>query len=375
MHRYAASFIVGLLMLLATPLTSGSQLTTAMHELGEVMIRLVPWAYQEEANAPPSIQGDIDKLALLFSRSAGHFNEHPIGVKLNHDLLNEQLQSLATNARTYGSNSLRLMLNDTFAQCMSCHSQDQVQRHSFSESQLRGLTNGFAKAELLFMTRDYSQALPQYLEYLKTTSPDSKSHSRLIAFERILVLASLVNADFESAEDILHQAAELASGSNEISLVNDWLKSLEEIGKGSMSPINAEQIRIEDLSRYIEVKWPAISDDSNWQRQQVYWVVFRRYLHLYISEHKHSIDMPRLLYWLAMSDRSLQFKFYDGLSRLYLLECITGYPDHPYAKRCFYEYELLMVVSFSGSAGMTIPGDVQQELDALRKLIYPDQVK
>jgi hypothetical protein len=267
------------------------------------------------------------------------------------------------------------MLIDAFTQCMSCHGQDQVERQAFSASQLHQLTDGFAKAELLFVSRDYSQALPQYLEYLKVTPANSKSHNRLIAFERILVLVTQANTDLESARQTLRKAANVTRNQYENSLVKDWLTSIEEIAKGSMSPINAEHLRIEDLSEFIELKWPVIRTRSDWQRQQVYWVMFRHYLHQYIAEHRHSIDMPKLLYWLAMSDRSLQFKFYDALSRLYLLECITGYSDHPYAKQCFDEYELLMIVSFSGSAGLTIPEDVQQEIDSLRKLIYPGQVK
>jgi hypothetical protein len=374
MPRYTAALVISFLFLLATPTgsVSDSQLTPTMHEMGAIMIRLIPWAYQEKEQIPPYIHGDIGKLALLFSQSAAHFKEQPIGVKLNYDLLNEQLDGLSANAKTYGSNSLRLMLKDTFAQCMSCHGQDQLQRRPFSEIQLRQLANGFAKAELFFMTRDYANALQQYLEYLKVTRPDVKSHNRLIAFERILVLAAQANADLEKARYTLSQAADLTSNQFEVSLVKDWLTSLEEITKGSMSPINAGHLRIEDLSEFIELKWPAIKGKSSWHRQQVYWVMLRRYLHQYIAEHQYSIDMPKLLYWLAMSDRSLQFKFYDALSRLYLLECITGYTDHPYAKQCFDEYELLMIVSFSGSAGLTIPDDVQQEIESLRKLVYSD---
>jgi hypothetical protein len=207
------------------------------------------------------------------------------------------------------------------------------------------------------------------------TPVNSNVTNRLIAFERILVLVTQANSDIENARQTLHQVANATGNQYETSLVNDWLTSLEEIARGSMSPINPVDLKIEDLSEFIEVEWPVIRTKTDWQRQQVYWVMFRHYLHQYIAEHPHSIDMPKLLYWLAMSDRSLQFKFYDALSRLYLLECITGYSDHPYAKQCFDEYELLMIVSFSGSAGLTIPEDVQQEIDSLRKLIYRDRLK
>jgi hypothetical protein len=364
--------VTGLLSLCAMPSIEAGQLSTTMHEMAEIMIRLVPWTYKEQDARPATVEDDINRLASLFAQSAVHFENRSAGVKLSHKLLNQQLQNLATNAINYGDNSTRLMLGDTFPQCMSCHNQDQIQRQAFSEGQLAELDDGFAKAELLFMTRDYSRSLNQYITYLKRPIYESVRHNRAISLERILVLAIQMHSNLNDASNIINQAAKLTQTSHESGLIQDWLTSLSEIANGYMSPINFNQPDIKDFSEFMEKSWPDIKSHTNWQRQQVYWVVFRRYLHQYISAHQHSVDMPKLLYWLALSDRSLQFKFYDGLSRLYLLECITKYPDHPFAKQCFDEYELLMIVAFSGSAGTTIPEDVQQDIDVLRKLVYPN---
>jgi hypothetical protein len=66
-------------------------------------------------------------------------------------------------------------------------------------------------------------------------------------------------------------------------------------------------------------------------------------------------EVPRLLYWLAVSDRALHYRFYDSLSRHYLEQCMREHTDHAFTKECFKEYEMLMVVSFSGSGGVYLP--------------------
>jgi len=349
---------------------SVAPLTSTMHEMGEIMIRLVPWTYQQEKEIPDQLASDVDRLYALFTQSSSHFTDYPVGIKLSHDLLAQQLQSLSAGARIYGGNSLRILLSESFTLCMSCHSQDEIEKRPFTEAQLRDLEPGFAKAEFMFLTRDYDAALPLYLDYLNTTAKSPPDANRLSALERVLVLITRPDTTPTNAVNILAELAEDAVTQFESRLIEDWQMALQSVANGIMSPIDHKNPDIEELASFIEVKMPGIRSDTSWQMQQVFWVIFRNHLYRFINQHRQTVEMPRLLYWLASSDRTLQYKFYDGLSRLYLLECITHYSDHPYAKQCFDEYELLMIVSFSGSAGLTISDDVQKELDRLRALVY-----
>jgi len=77
-------------------------------------------------------------------------------------------------------------------------------------------------------------------------------------------------------------------------------------------------------------------------------------------------EMPRLYYWLAVSDRSLNYQFFDSLSRRYLEQCVEQYPAHAYGQKCLAEYETLVTTSFSGSAGTFVPVQIQQRLDTMR---------
>ncbi len=345
-------------------------ISQTMQEMAGIILRLVPWAYSEETKVPPHIVEDIDRLTSLFATSSGHFNNQTFSTRMNYDLLNQQLLFLSIGARRYGGNSLRLMLTESFALCMSCHSEDSVQRNFFSEDSIKTLAPGFIKAEFLFIVRDYADAQDEYIAFLQTKSSLTHDPNRLTALERLLVLIARTSATMDTGERVLLQASNAAIDGYESRLLADWRSALSAILQGAMKPIDPLHLRIEDFAAFIEQVMPEIRATNGWQKQQVYWVVLRGYLNRFINQHKQTIEMPKLLYWLALADRSLQYKFYDTLSRLYLLECITGYPDHPYARQCFDEYELVMIVSYSGSAGLTIPAEIQEELDKLRALVY-----
>lgn len=107
----------------------------------------------------------------------------------------------------------------------------------------------------------------------------------------------------------------------------------------------------------------------NWHEQQVYWMVIRYRLKQMMQQ--PDADLPVMLYWLAVSDRSTYYQFSNSLSRHYLEQCITNYSDHEYARKRFEEFELLMIVSFSGSGGIKLPIEIREDITRLRKTVYP----
>tara|TARA_E500000331_G_scaffold349142_1_gene391862 strand:- start:718 stop:1149 length:432 start_codon:yes stop_codon:yes gene_type:complete len=127
---------------------------------------------------------------------------------------------------------------------------------------------------------------------------------------------------------------------------------------------------IKTMDRYLSNEWPQIQSLLSWNAQLVYWVAIRGQLNKMLITEPTSDEVPRLLYWLAVSDRALHYRFYDTLSRQYLMQRMRDYTDHPFAKACFEEYEMLMVISFSGSGGIDLPIEAQQEIADFRRLVY-----
>ena len=76
------------------------------------------------------------------------------------------------------------------------------------------------------------------------------------------------------------------------------------------------------------------------------------------------------LYWLAVSDRVLEYRFYYSLADMYLKQCMLEYTDDPIAQSCYREYENYIAFSYSGSSGTHIPADVAAELKTLKAKVF-----
>jgi hypothetical protein len=89
----------------------------------------------------------------------------------------------------------------------------------------------------------------------------------------------------------------------------------------------------------------------------------------YFFENPTSSKAPEISYWLGWAEKYLKRENFFGSGDLFLKQCIKHYPKDPTAKKCLEEYKDSVEFEFSGSAGTSIPKDVQKELDDLEKLI------
>jgi hypothetical protein len=106
--------------------------------------------------------------------------------------------------------------------------------------------------------------------------------------------------------------------------------------------------------------WEKMQDSEN--PKMVTYLRVSGVLYDYFQKNPKTKIAPNILYWLAVADKNLNNNFFYSLAELYLKECMIHYPTTAIAKKCFMEYEDIIKTSFSGSAGMDIPGDVKKEL-------------
>jgi hypothetical protein len=157
----------------------------------------------------------------------------------------------------------------------------------------------------------------------------------------------------------------------ETRLVEGWLQVIRPLASEPgqrQSPLQHSTIAAMD--RYMTREWPSFQQFVSLDGQQVYWVLIRAQLHELLRENASSPQVPRLLYWLSVSDRGLYYRLDDSLSWRYLERCMTDYTAHPYARRCFEEYQLLMTVAFSGSGGIFLSEEAYETINRFRQLVY-----
>ena len=101
-----------------------------MQQVGEVMTQLLPTLlnnkkYNDTKNV--AIKNNIDKLSMLFSQAAPHFEGRTGTLKISYQVL---LAHILKAQKTYDKNRLysQVLLKEVALICTSCHTQDNKQR-------------------------------------------------------------------------------------------------------------------------------------------------------------------------------------------------------------------------------------------------------
>jgi hypothetical protein len=356
--------------LLLSMSVQAADLAPIMHQLGEKLLQVLPVIYDSNADNE-ALRQDLDEMRTLFRQAESHLSADP-GSRANYDLLMDQLNRSVQYVGGRSAPMMRRELQDAFAVCVSCHKQDKRFVRNYGISKFRDMDE-FLAAEYGYLTRDYESAITSYRNYLER---DTVDQSRIQAtLDHLLSITLEVYADpalalttFEGVRKSLKKHA------TDTTDVDAWVATIARLNEDPDDLLSPLRKRDSDgMNWYLSQDWPVVQSALNWNEQIVYWVAIRGQLNIMLrdaSSREASADIPPLLYWLAVSDRALHYRFYDSLSRQYLTQCMREYPESDFARECFKEYEMLMIVSFSGSGGIYLPAEAQQELEALRRLVY-----
>ncbi len=354
-------------IILASAQASAEGINDLMSDAADTMLRMLPHLYEEDPDRV-ALQENLIRLDYLFNQAAPHLQQQTEGSRVTYELMQARLKDAIAMGERRNINLLRSAVSDAFELCSSCHTQDRKGKRAFGVSRIRELDE-YSAAEFSFLTRDYESALTSFDNYF--SSKERTTNRDLDAAYRIMVIAAEVYADPAMARDQLAAIKpKLVEGGTLDRTVGEWISVFARLAADSGSLQSPRSMRsVQALDVFLENEWPAVLAALNWNEQEAYWIVIRGELNRFLNQNPRADDVPRLLYWLAVSDRALHYRFYNSLSRGYLEQCILHHADHPYASRCLDEYEMLVLVSFSGSGGTNIPVEVQDRLGELRRTV------
>lgn len=354
-------------LLAAAGLTAGaSSINELMRDIGDTMLRMLP-ALHEDAPDRTLLMENLVRLDYLFGQAEPHLTSRPAGSQVTFDLLNRRLDEALALGERRNIDLLRRSVAETFELCGACHSQDSVTRPAFGVSKIRALDE-FLAAEFSYLTRDYESALTSAENYFEGEMRTDERDQ--VMLERVLSIGGEIYADPTfTVGQLTELLPELTGGSRQ--RATDWIHVLNRLAdedSGLQSPLEQKSIRA--LDRFLGREYLSIASSLSVNEQEAFWVVNRGALSRMLASNASSDEVPRLLYWLAVSDRALHYRYYNALSTAYLERCVESYPDHPYARQCVEEYEFLVLINFSGSGGTRVPPEVQERLNALRAKAY-----
>ena len=352
----------------SSALVYAERLDSIMHQLGENMLVLLPMLYLDDVKTE-DLKPHLIELTSLLEKAKPHIVQSDVGSQINFSMLQDQIKKAVLYSDHSNLSMLKSELEDSFALCASCHNQDGNFVDQYGISKFRGLSE-FLAAEYAYMTRDYGAALVSYQNHLKNDEGDKNSQK--IALDKLLIITLEVYGEPELAYSTLTTVRKnLDVKRIKMPQLDAWLKvifRLIEEPDALHSPLSKRTIK--EINAYLYDEWPVVQLTLTIDEQLVYWITIRGKLNQLLRTNVGKQDVAYLLYWLAQSDRALNYRFYDSLSRRYLVQCIRGYSNHEMATECYKEYEMLMIVSFSGSSGIFLPTEVRDELSELRKLVY-----
>lgn len=306
------------------------------------------------------LSGDLDKHHQLDGTS------FHISIEFLKDHIRDAKQSFEVGNTEYS----RRMLFATLNACGSCHAQVEKKgvEWTLDTERLQGST--FEKAEFLYALRQYNQAEPMYMEIIEDFKVGSTDRFELDrAIERILSINLRNRRDLSQARKRIEEFQKNKKlPKNLLETLPRWEKEAKELQR--KSPPSIETATASQLESYVQSILPLeTARQLNPDEHLVAALYLSGLIYQFVNSKSAQQISPLLLYWLATFEDSLQEDYIYSLAEFYLKECIVRYPQTETASLCYLQLEQKLVSSFTGSAGVQIPEDVQNSLNRLRAWI------
>lgn len=283
-------------------------------------------------------------------------------------VLENHIGEIETVFKSGNKEYARWMLNSTTSICMSCH----TQYPTMTSLPDTGTGSNFSDAEFLFATRRYESAAQVYRKLISDfpangmkTNDLETSIRRLVAFH-----ARITRTPKEGVEEL----KKILNNKNLPEFLkrdtSAWIALFE---KWKIeSDVDPKTVSPEALTTWVEKQF----EKTLWDRmvpasdpRTVTYLRVSGILYEYLQLHPRSEITPKILYWLAKCEYRLSSNFFYSLGDQYLRECVQSYSKDPIAKKCFFEYEDNVIMSYTGSRGTYLPPETAQELKTFRKLV------
>ena len=345
-------------------------LNQIMTDIGRTMVEIYPLVVAKRVLKKPEIKtidNALTKLANLFAAAEPFIDKKSDGYQVSYEFVSQYLKVVQSVLETQHIDYARSHLYALGEVCTTCHTQDSTLRTLFSGTTRNHFNSDFAYAEFNYMTRNYAEAVRYYEKHL--TSHQEKTELAIIQpLQRIITIYTQVNNKPAKGIAILKKYLSLNDHTmdTEIQLKN-WITGLEQLNKSGL--INDKPVTFEMLKNYT-YQYLGDLDNLNIEitsnaKQEVQRVWLRGQLYHYLNSNPPASEVPMILYWLAVADRSIAYNFYFSMTDLYLKQCVLKYPQHNYAHRCYREYREYMDYTYTRN-GEPIPEGIKKELMELK---------
>ena len=349
-------------------------LNQIMAEIAQQMADTYPIIVAQQKLSSQDVQllrAKTTKLLALFEQAKPYIKRKSDTYQVSYDLVLQHLRKTRQSLKNANSVASRKQLRSLGTICVSCHTQDTQLRTVFKGATRKAFDSDFSFAEFSYMTRNYNDAVKYYDKYLR--SDHVKTEFDIIQpIQRIITIHSQVFNSPGIAAKQLAEYRKLAAHTDKTRKhLDGWIDGLKTLSKKHKK--TSKKITFEKLESYVKL-YIGDTDQAGAEffstaQDEVSRVWLRGALFHYLNTNPPADQIPKILYWLSICDRTLGYSFNFSFADLYLKECIISHPGHEYANKCYREYEEFIAVSYSGSGGSFIPPELDDELYELKRYL------
>lgn len=357
-----------------SPVATEKNLNQIMSEIGKIMVDNFPVivAKRELSTVEKQqLKAAVDQLEVLFKQAKPFIEQKSSTYQISYDLVLEYLAKTRSSFQINHIDYSRKRLYSLGSICASCHTQDTKLRTLFPGIDRSHFSDDLAFAEFNFITRNYNEAIKYFDRFLRSEQVKTE-FDLIVPMQRLITIYVQI---FNTPDVAAKQLAEYRTLKDHTvktrKHLDGWiagLKILSESSPETDANINFEKLE-NYVSKYIGDTDQAAAEFFSSPEDEVSRLWLRGRLYHYLNNMPPADQLPVVLYWLSICDRSIGFDYNYSLADLYLKQCIRNYSSHPYAKLCYQEYKEFIEISYSGSAGVFIPPELEDELDELKKLL------
>jgi hypothetical protein len=357
--------------------TARAEVRDIMDQLMEQVFVLKPLiASKSSFNDPTNAPQISDALRNMVSLSRQVNHEERIrktGFQVSGAILTQQLEEVETVFDMGNKDYALASLKSTLGVCMSCHTQLPAVSTKFTtENQTRVLADPFEEAEFLFLIRNFDTAMKLYGELIQGYPLNQVQPNDLeIALYREIYYYVRVARDMKGLSIALRGNSENQRLPERLqNQIKGFVAAVDAV-KNEKYPyftdVQGADLRSYAQAQLVEEVGGHFSLDS--PEKVIAELKRSSVLYEYLDANPQTPLKPDIFYWLSFGERRYLYPSLHSLPGLYLKQCVLDYPQSPVAKKCFAEYEDIIIVLFTGSGGTHIPDDFTQELTMMRNLV------
>lgn len=260
------------------------------------------------------------------------------------------------------------VLKSTMNNCYACHTQKSLSGTDYAFK--KGVsTDLYSEAEFLFIVRNYTESVG-FFEDILLKYPENKISVENLENSLQKLLYYYVRVLRDDTKTLAAFEKILANKNLPSSLRNDILAWKKYLGVKKYRLMEEKPITTDkSLEEFIEER-TNIADHYKLSNQRyIVDLETSYYLFQLLEKSPDKKLKPWILYWLADQEKDYRLTMFDLSAEQYLKECIEKYPTHKAAKKCFTLYKEIMVNSYTGSRGTSLPKSVVEQLSKYEKMV------